>query len=282
MVIIKTEYFKINRWSNIKSKLKTILFCTIFNLFFELSLRGITELLIRPILFIVILIIYLTLFIMLEDFITRYKFEDKHVVLFSSCYGTLYFFISSNIYSINPWFFGVNLGMLLFVSIVWWAFYQTLFPLYLSHRLFSRDWNRDYLSKAKWIIALGFHLLANFLIVINPATVIGTPIGYITTVLIAAIFAIFLIKSLKNRNEKDSINLENQEITELEQFKILDILGIISFILMSFSAIFLILDPIQAGSSRVNATALTIIIVWTFIVMITELFILIFKRKIPV
>jgi len=51
---------------------------------------------------------------------------------------------------------------------------------------------------------------------------------------------------------------------------------------MSFLAIFLILDPIQAGSSRVNATALTIIIVWTFIVMITELFILIFKRKIPV
>ena len=219
---------------------------------------------------------------MLEDFITRYKFEDKHVVLFSSCYGTLYFFISSNIYSINPWFFGVNLGMLLFVSIVWWAFYQTLFPLYLSHRLFSRDWNRDYLSKSKWIIVFGVHLLANFLIVISPATIIGTPIGYITTVLIAAIFAIFLIKSLKNRNEKDSINLENQEITELEQFKILDILGIISFILMSFSAIFLILDPIQAGSSRVNATALTIIIVWTFIVMITELFILIFKRKIPV
>jgi len=219
---------------------------------------------------------------MLEDFIARYKFEDKHVVLFSSCYGTLYFFISSNIYSINPWFFGVNLGMLLFVSIVWWAFYQTLFPLYLSHRLFSRDWNRDYLSKAKWIIVFGVHLLANFLIVISPATIIGTPIGYITTVLIAAIFAIFLIKSLKNRNDKDSINLENQEITELEQFKILDILGIISFILMSFSAIFLILDPIQAGSSRVNATALTIIIIWTFIVMITELFILIFKRKIPV
>lgn len=219
---------------------------------------------------------------MLEDFIARYKFEDKHVVLFSSCYGTLYFFISSNIYSINPWFFGVNLGMLLFVSIVWWAFYQTLFPLYLSHRLFSRDWNHDYLSKVKWIIVFGVHLLANFLIVISPATVIGTPIGYITTVLIATIFAIFLIKSLKNRNVKDSINLENQEISEPEQYKILDILGTISFIIMGFSAIFLILDPIQAGSSRVNATALTIIIVWPFIVMVTELFILIFKRKIPV
>ncbi|MHA1257960.1 MAG: hypothetical protein ACTSPS_20450 [Promethearchaeota archaeon] len=172
--------------------------------------------------------------------------------------------------------------MLLFVSIVWWAFYQTLFPLYLSHRLFSRDWNHDYLSKVKWIIVFGVHLLANFLIVISPATVIGTPIGYITTVLIATIFAIFLIKSLKNRNVKDSINLENQEISEPEKYKILDILGTISFIIMGFSAIFLILDPIQAGSSRVNATALIIIIVWTFIVMVTELFILIFKRKIPV
>lgn len=233
-------------------------------------------------LFMVILIIYLTLFIMLEDFIARYKFEDKHVVLFSSCYGTLYFFISSNIYSINPWFFGVNIGMLLFVSIVWWAFYQTLFPLYLSHRLFSRDWNHEHLSKVKWIIVLGFHLLANFLIVISPATVIGTPIGYITTVLIATIFAILLIKSLKNRNLKDSINFEEQEISEPEQFKVLDILGILSIILMIFCAIFLIFDPIQAGSSRVNATALTIIIVWTFIVMVTELFILILKKRIPV
>jgi len=219
---------------------------------------------------------------MLEDLITRYKFEDKHVVLFSSCYGTLYFFISSNIYSINPWFFGVNIGMLLFIIIIWWAFYQTLFPLSLSHRFFSRDWNHKYLSKTKWIMVLGFHLLANFLIVISPATVIGTPIGYITTVLIATIFAILLLKSLKNRNVKDSINFEEEQISVPEQFKILDILGIISFVLMSFCAIFLIFDPIQAGSGRVNATALTIIIVWTFIVMVTELFILILKRKIPV
>jgi len=219
---------------------------------------------------------------MLEDLITRFKFEDKHVVLFSSCYGTLYFFISSNIYSINPWFFGVNIGMLLFVSIVWWAFYQTLFPLYLSNRLFSRNWNHKYLSTIKWIMFLGFHLLANFLIIISPATVIGTPIGYITTVLIATIFAILLLKSLKNRNVKDSINFEEEQISVPEQFKILDILGILSFILMSICAIFLIFDPIQAGSSRVNATALTIITVWTFIVMITELFILILKRKIPV
>ena len=219
---------------------------------------------------------------MLEDLITRFKFEDKHVVLFSSCYGTLYFFISSNIYSINPWFFGVNIGMLLFVSIVWWAFYQTLFPLYLSNRLFSRNWNHKYLSTIKWIMFLGFHLLANFLIIISPATVIGTPIGYITTVLIATIFAILLLKSLKNRNVKDSINFEEEQISVPEQFKILDILGILSFILMSICAIFLIFDPIQAGSSRVNATALTIITVWTFIVMITELFIFILKRKIPV
>ena len=172
--------------------------------------------------------------------------------------------------------------MLLFVSIVWWAFYQTLFPLYISHRLFSRDWNHEYLTKVKWIIVLVFHLLANFLIVLSPATVIGTPIGYVTTVLIATIFAILLLKSLKNRNLKDSINFEEEQISVPEQYKLLDLLGILSFMLMSFCAIFLIFDPIQAGSSRVNATALTIMIVWTFIVMVTELFILILKRKIPV
>lgn len=221
---------------------------------------------------------------MLEDLITRFKFEDKHVILFSSCYGTLYFFISSNIYSINPWFFGVNIGMLLFVSIVWWAFYQTLFPLYLSRRLFSRDWNHMHLSTIKWIIVLVLHMFANFLIIISPATVVGTPIGYITTILIAFIYALILIRSLKNRDLREFKNNSSRKEEKENNYtyvniKILDILGVISFILMSFCAIFLTFDPINAGSSRINAKALLIIIFWTFIVMFVEIFLIFSKKK---
>jgi len=270
------------RWLKIKPHTKTILFCTIFNLLFECSLRGINELLTKLLLFCVLTVIYLTLFIMIEDLITRFKFEDKHVILFACCYGTLYFLISSSIYMVNPWFLGVNIGILLFVSIVWWAFYQILFPLYLSHRLFSRNWDHKRLSTGKWMILLVLHFFVNFLIVISPATGIGTPLGYITTILIAVVFAFLLVRSLKNRDlgELENVQVKLQENRKFEIIKIFDILGIISFGLMGFCAIFLTFDQTQAGSSQVNATALMIMSIWTFFVMLVEIIIWIKRRKI--
>ena len=155
-----------------KSHKKTIIFCTVFNLFFEYSMRGIIELVTRPLLLMVISIIYFTLFIMLEDLITRYKFEDKHLILLACCFGSIYVcVISSTAFLINPWFFGINIGVLLFVSVVWWAFYQTLFPLYLARRLFHRDWEHKMLSNQGWILTIGLKILAIFLISLSPATV---------------------------------------------------------------------------------------------------------------
>lgn len=264
-----------------KTHQKTILFCTVFNLFFEYSMRGIYQLITRPLLFLVILTVYLTLFIMLEDLITQFKFEDKHLILFACCFGTIYpCVISSSPFLINPWFFGLNLGNLLFVSIVWWAFFQTLFPLYLARRLFGRDWEHQELSWLKWVLVLFFNVLAIFLISLSPATVFGTPLGYITMTIIASIYALLLIRSLKKRNLREN-SLENVE--EFHEIKTLDILGIISFCLMGFSAIFLTSDPIRASSSVVNATALVIIVTWTFIIMFVEMFLLwIRKIRIPI
>ena len=277
---------------NIKPHTKTILFCTLFNLFFEYSLRGLNELLTKPLLFCILTIIYLTLFTMLEDLITRYRFEDKHVFLFACSYGTLYFIISSTIYLINPWFFGVNIGILLFVNIVWWAFYQTLFPLYLSQRIFSRDWNHKCQTKINWTIILGLHIFANFFIILSPATGIGTPIGYITTFLISFIFAFILLRSLKKRKleesrgknytQQETANPIEKQIENYTTIKIFDILGIISIGLMGFCAIFLTFDPIQAGSSRVNATALLIINSWTIFVMFVEIIVWMKRKKIPI
>ncbi len=262
-----------------KSHYKTILFCTVFNLCFEYSMRGIYQLITRPLLFVVILTVYLTLFIMLEDVITRFKFEDKHLILFAGCFGTVYpCVISSSPFLVNPWFFGLNLGNLLFVSIVWWVFFQTLFPLYLARRLFGRDWEHQQLSWFKWVLVLFFNVLAIFLIRLSPATVFGTPIGYITMTIIASIYAFLLIRLLKKRNLSKNFLINVEEFHEI---KTLNILGIISFCLMGFSAIFLISDPIRASSSVVNATALVFIITWTFIIMFFETFFL-WIRKIKI
>ncbi len=282
---------------------KTILFCTIFNLFFEYSCRGINELIAKPFLFLALLTIYTTLFMMLEDLITRFRFEDKHMILLACCFGSIYVCVlSSAVFIINPWFFGVNLGTLLFVSIVWWAFYQTLFPFYLAHRLFSRDWEHKFLSNKKWSIILGLNIFAIFLFMLSPATVFGTPIGYITMIIIASFFALLLKRSLKKRDMKqnkvkfvgdikddyyeshmNNLDTKRIKIESIKKIKILDILGIISFGLMGFSAIFLTFDSIQVGSSTVNATALIIITGWTFLIMFVEIFLIwIIKKKIPI
>ena len=260
-----------------KSHKKTILFCTGFNLFFEYSMRGIYQLITRPLLFLVILTIYLTLFIMLEDLITRFRFEDKHMILFACFFGTIYpCVISSSPFLVNPWFFGLNLGNLLFVSIVWWVFFQTLFPLYLARRLFGRDWEHQQLSIVKWVLVLLFNVFAIFLISLSPATVFGTPLGYITMTVIASIYALILIRSLKKRNLRED-SLVNVE--DFHEIKTLDVLGIISFCLMGLSAIFLTFDPIRASSSVVNATALVVIIAWSFIIMFIEMFFLWIRKK---
>ncbi len=275
-----------------KSHNKTIIFCVVFNLFFEVSLRGIYEMMTRPLLLLDLILIYLTLFIMLEDLITRYRFEDKQIILFFGCFGSIYVCaVASSAFLINPWFFGVNIGLLLFIAIVWWAFYQAIFPLFLSQRMYPRDWNHNLLSKKAWGFTLGLFMFGNFLIILSPATVLGTPMGYITMSIIASIFALLLIRSLKRKNTKkidQEISLidEDDEVSLLQQtrkLKILDLLGITSFVLMGFSAIFLTSDPIQAGPSNVNATALFVMIIWTFFIMFIFAFLIwIKKEKIPI
>ena len=228
---------------------------------------------------------------MLEDLIRRYRFEDKQIILLACCFGSIYVcVISSTAFLINPWFFGINIGVLLFVSIVWWAFYQTLFPFYLAQRLFHRDWDHKMLSNKGWFLALGLNFFAIFLISLSPATVYGTPMGYITMIVIAALFALLLRRSLKNKNNEisendDLLNSKDKirQFSNIKRIKILDFLGIASFVLMGFSAIFLIFDPIQASSSRVNATALVIITMWTIFIMFIECsLIYIKKEKIPI
>jgi hypothetical protein len=218
---------------------------------------------------------------MIEDLITRFKFEDKHLILFAGCFGTIYpCVISSSPFLVNPWFFGLNLGNLLFVSIVWWVFFQTLFPLYLARRLFYRNWEHKQLSWLKWMLVLSFNVLAIFIISLSPATAFGTPLGYITMTIIAAIYALLFIRSLKKRDLREESLIDAEDFQEI---KILDILGIISFCLMGFCAIFLTFDPIRASSSVVNATATVIIVIWTFIIMFVEMFILwIRKIRIPI
>ena len=94
--------------------------------------------------------------------------------------------------------------------------------------------------------------------------------------IIASSYALVLIRSLKKRNSRGKPLIDVEEFHEI---KTLNILGIISFCLMAFSAIFLTFDPIRASSSVVNATALVVIVTWTFIIMFVQMFLLWIRKK---
>ena len=116
----------------------------------------------------------------------------------------------------------------------------------------------------------------NHNISLSPATVFGTPLGYITMTIIASSYALVLIRSLKKWDSRGEPLIDVEEFHEI---KTLNILGIISFCLMAFSAIFLTFDPIRASSSVVNATALVVIVTWTFIIMFVQMFLLWIRKK---
>ncbi|MDP2857616.1 MAG: hypothetical protein Q8P50_06500 [Bacillota bacterium] len=60
--------------------------------------------------------------------------------------GTIYQCYVSGDAFIKPNFFGINLGRLLFVTLVWWGAIQTGMPLYIANRLAPRRWDRKPLS----------------------------------------------------------------------------------------------------------------------------------------
>lgn len=230
---------------------------TIFNLFFEYSLRGLNGFISNPSLIIFLISVYLPWFIMLEDVIRRFRLNDKQVLIlpFASI-ATLYgaFFIPSQAFYAPPLFLGINWGQLVWIGLFWWSLLQTIMTQYFALRISPRKSIEPLLSKKGWIITLSVWIFAGLLfkIQIVKSGLIVLPITLVSATVIAVI-AMLLIKKL-----------HSSYFQTAQKSRVMDILTVLTIFVFSFCAV----RFNQAGLSDyhpINTDALTLVIIWTTI-----------------
>lgn len=152
-----------------------ILLCTLFNLLFEYSARGIEEFAQRPWLVLALFGIYFTYFAMLEDLILRFKLKNYEIFLVAFAYGLFPIaFLTGNLYNKEIYsgiiFAGVNIGTLIIIGIFAWGVVQGMVTLYLGNRLSPRDWDHPRMGKIGWILALLYQTMVMIYASTNPRT----------------------------------------------------------------------------------------------------------------
>ncbi len=238
-------------------KFSVPILATIFNLFFEYSLRGLNGFISNPTLIIFLISVYLPWFILLEDVIRRFRLNDKQVLIlpFASI-ATLYgaFFIPSQAFYAPPLFLGINWGQLVWIGLFWWSLLQTIMTQYFALRISPRKTLEPLLSRKGWIITFGVWIFGGLLFKIQIAKsgLVVLPITIISTVVIA-IFALLLIKKLHKHYFQTG-----------QKSRVMDILTVLTILVFSFCAV----RFNQAGLSDyhpINIDALNLVIIWTTI-----------------
>lgn len=178
----------------ISSRFSIILYCVLFNLLFEYSARGLGFTIEHPIFYLFMAGIYASYYAIFEDLIVRFKLTNLQIGLFA-LFWSFYpiTFITNNL--INPdiyggiAFQGVNLGALLFISLIAWPFLQGVFTFYLANRLSPRDWDHPRMGIIGYVLAIGYLLMIPR--ISNQAAAVGN-VRVITYAIVAALMLLIL------------------------------------------------------------------------------------------
>ncbi len=240
------------------NRFRFILLCTLFNLLFEYSARGIDVFIHKPLFILALFGIYFTYFMMLDDIIVRYKLSNFQLFLGAFLYGLFpTAFLTGNLFNTNIYlgimFAGINIGALIWIGVFAWGVLQGVITLYFANRLCSRDWDHPRMGAVGWSIVISYQLLMIFLARSNPLTPQGTPIGYLSLGFLIIISVNLFIKSIRKNK---------QEIRSFEPSKIMDFLTIGSVVLFLALGTFFISGPIIVTSQPLNVTAVVIENIW--------------------
>ncbi len=243
--------------------LSIVAVATVFNILFEYSMRGVNHLVAQPLLLPLLIYTYFTYYVLLDDLILRYRLKDYQAVVVSFFLGTIYQCYVSGDAFIKPNFLGINLGRLLFVTLVWWGVIQTIMTMYLANRLAPRRWDRKPLSLQAWITVL---LLNAFAVIIfqNSGIPKGTLLGKLTMIAILILTVRVFFRLLPPAEQ-------GTRPPEFRPDVFIDVLVAFTVAVFILSSIVLAREPVVLGASRVNAPAVKAILLWTSIMSITIL-----------
>jgi hypothetical protein len=245
-----------------------------FNLLFEYSMRGINNLVARPLLPLFLFLVYFPYFTILEDFITKYRLKDYNIVIAGFFFGTAFTLFVPSTQFVEPQAFGINWTAFLFVNLFWWGTIQGVLTFYIATRLFPRNWNHKPLSRTQKTILVITLVLVGLLYRINiqlnmPQAPQISPEAYLAITIILAITAFIFRKTIP----KQAV------ATPQWKEKIIDLISALTILLFLFCALFLTQDPTQINVHSVNATATRIVTLWTIITTLTMISHRIYTRR---
>lgn len=239
-----------------------VIVATAFNLLFEYSLRGVNHLLERPVFPLFLIAAYASLFAMEEDLIRRYRLRDYHLVALAFTYGMVYQCLVSGTAFQHPTLFGIRWSHSLFVILIWWGGIQSVLTFYLANRIRPRNYDSSPMHRKGWLLALGTNGIVIGLFQASGKIPHGTPAGYATMLIVAAIAAVtfaLLARGVAPPRQPFRRHL------------FIDLIVASTVVVFVICALIFTRDPTTIGTSDVNWLATRIIVVWTILAVAAAL-----------
>jgi len=217
----------------LSNRLKIILIASFLAWLMEYSLRGINNFLKNPPMAILVFVNYFVYLVLIEDFIGRFRLKDYQVWIVAQFFGLLWQLISVAGVYYPPFVLGIGLGTLLINNLVWWTTIQTVFTLYIAHRLIpNADRSKPLLTKASIFGFFVAYVLisASWRLFLTPSV---TSWQFLVMLSLTSLFA-FLSYQQISSNLKKGIQLAPYKAD-----KFLDGLAIFTIIYFIFSFFFL-------------------------------------------
>lgn len=239
-----TNNFKLNnRW-------KVILIASFLAFLMEYSLRGINNFLKTPHMAPLVFANYFVYLVLIEDFIGRFKLKDYQVWIVAQFFGLLWQLVSVAGVYYPPFVFGIGLGDLLINNLVWWTTIQTIFALYIGHRLVANvDRSKPLLGKPGiFLFFISFVLVSSsWRLFVTPPI---TAWQFLVMLSLTSLFAWFSYKTITNNLKK------GVQLISFEANKFLDALAVFTIIFLAFS--FFFLTGGEATTHVINPQALKV------------------------
>lgn len=233
-----------------------VLICTLFNLCFEYSLRGVGgfrhDLLLAPVLF----VLYFAYFSMLDDLIRRHRLHNYELLLLAFLYELLIATFASGTIFDHGAPLGLNWGALFFEGVLWWGILQGLLTFYLAGRLAPRDWSAPPMGPLGWTLCLLYTALFLAVAARNPLLHHGTPAADLAVAVLGLGVLLILAASLRRPHPAPWI---------FRGAPVLDALVAISIVLFLITGSLPARRLVVAAAAYINPTAATIVYIWTLL-----------------
>jgi hypothetical protein len=192
---------------------------------------------------------YFTYLALIEELIGRFKLKDYQVWIVAQLFALIWQLIGvSGIYW-PPFIFGINVFLLAVNNIIWWPTIQTVFALYIAHRVTSEvDRSRPLLTRFGIVIFFILFILvtASWRLIATPPI---TPWQFFIMLCLTSVFAVLASAMIVlNRRRR-------AELPAFQPDRVLDGIAVIMLVFLVFSFFFLT-DPEARATHQVNIRAL--------------------------